>query len=411
MARNPYIDRYDYHYRLTSCHADHTVDTNHSSGHEIRRQAELLSDQFAYHTGVWCPGFASYMVAEPGTRTVRLPRNVPCSECDLPDVLVAGKRQVSGEAPQDSLQPAANVDIEVRMSENDGSERSSLRELYELSADADHARLLKVVDGDSESPTTSPSTPFVRDKSKHSSLLPNFGYLEPLITSTSPVSDPAPQVENADDFAYIGRYIITRESSLPASAPSSTLPAEDFSYLGKLIEVGYEPALPQSWSPTSPDLSALSLSSTQLDVSLTLSTAPSFPIIATGSSIATTTTPAAAPPLSPKYGQYLDLQYQNVPPDYSHESYPSESSGAAQTCPCDHMEPGPPPLPPKPEQYRPRTCRSPIDYEASVEAKYHRGVSQRLRARPERLRRYDEEGRTLHVVNQDVPGWTYSSEG
>lgn len=381
MTGEPCIDCYDHESQLTSSHPKCTVDTTHPLGHGIQHRAELLGDQFACDNDVRYPDFESYVVAKPGTRTAHLPRNVPRYLCDLQDVVIAGKRQVFRKHPQNSFQQASYGDTEIRRFEDDANERSSFMEALELPADADHAGLLEEMDSISESHARYFYTPFVQDTSKRSSLLPDFGYLEPLIRSTSPVSDSAPQVEDANDLAYLGRWIIVHESSVPVSAPSLALPVENSSYLSKFIEVSQEHVAPQPRSPTSRVSSTPSFSSTQ--VSPTLSLASFSPIIPMRSPIATTATPAAAPPLSPWPRQYLHLQYLNVPTACTHEPYPSESLGTPQIRPFDYMEPSPPPLPPKPEPYRPRPCRDPVDYGASVEANYYRGGSQRLQARPE----------------------------
>ncbi|KAF3048793.1 hypothetical protein E8E11_009940 [Didymella keratinophila] len=417
MPDDSYLDRYLYQIQFTPSRPNYTIDSGHPSGHEIRRQAQVLGDQNAYHTDVWYPGFESYVATETEARANHLPHHAPFPAYKLPDVLVAGKRQTSEDDPQDVLQLAAGAEAKGAMSDSCGSECNPLMEVYELPAYTDYAGTLKVSSSVSESHQPFSSAQDIQHKSKRSSLLPDFGYLRPWVTSTILVSASTQQVEDVDDLIHLSRFIIAGGNPLPVSTPSAAPPEEDSEYLAKLIDVGHAPISPPSASTSlsspSSEWSAPSLSPTQ--TSTTSSPAPCSPTTPAGlpkiiARSIVATAPAGSPPLPPKPPEYLALQHRDVMISHAHGSDFCDLSGAREVF-TGSTEAFPRPLPPKPKQYRPRACRSPIDYEARVEAKYYRGVSQRLRSLPERSRRVDEEGEVLHVVCQDVPGWVYSGLG
>jgi hypothetical protein len=239
MPKQFFLDRYLYQYRLFPSHLD-SSDINHFPGYEIRRQAQVLGDQHAYHTDIWYPGFKSYVTTEIVPRAVHPPHHATLPNHDLRGVLAAGKRQTSDDEPQDILQLAARAEVGVAISELSSSKRDPPMEIYELPADDDYAGSLEVGSCVSESHHPICSGNLVQDKSKRSSLLPDFGYLKPLITSTSSfsVQVSTPHVEGVDDFAYLGRYVTTGAPPRPVGPSSGASSEEDFSYVAKLIEVG-----------------------------------------------------------------------------------------------------------------------------------------------------------------------------
>lgn len=351
------------------------------------------------------------MTAGTETRANQLPHHATLLSDDLPATLVAGGRQASENNLQDMPQPTASAEIKINVSELGCSERSPLVEVYELPADTGHVGALELDDVVSELYETIPFTATFRDTVKRSSFLTDFGYLKPLITSTFPVSGPVPQVEGFDNTAYLGQYILTGGSLQPVVTPRKPPPEEDFSYLGELMEVARaltSSPLPFPASPTSTP----SLEPCQSDkppISSTTSSSPATPASSSVTKVAAPLfiAPDALPPLPPKPPQYQILQHADTPAAHSYTPGASESFGTSQDLSVS-TELFPPPLPPKPEQYCLRKCRSPMNYEDCVEAKYYRGISQRQQSRPERFRRYGEQGKVLHVVDRDVPGWTYS---
>jgi len=127
MPGNSYLDHYLYQIQLTPSRPGYTIDSGHPSGYEIRRQAQLLGDQHAYHTDVWYPAFESYVTTETEARANCLPHHAPFPDYEVPDVLVAGKRQTFEDDSQDILQPAAGAEAKVAMPDSRGGERGSTR--------------------------------------------------------------------------------------------------------------------------------------------------------------------------------------------------------------------------------------------------------------------------------------------
>lgn len=215
------------------------------------------------------------MTTEIVPRAVHLPHHATLPNHDLRGVLAAGKRQTSDDEPQDILQLAARAEVGVAISELSSSKRDPPMEIYELPADDDYAGSLEA--GSCVSAFHHPicSAKFIQDKSKRSSLLPDFGYLKPVITSTSSfsVQVSTPHVEGVDDFAYLGRYVTTGALPPPVGPSSGASSEEDFSYVAKLIEVGQTPSSSRTSSSFPSSRSSIqSLSSTKSMASTTLST-------------------------------------------------------------------------------------------------------------------------------------------
>ena len=277
-----------------------------------------------------------YISTETEAHATHRSRHATLPDYRLPDVLIAGKRQTSEDAAQNILQPAANAEYEVAMSEVRGGERDPPMGAYELPADLDYAGTLQMDSSVSGSHQPFYSVHVDQDKSKRSSLLPDFAYLKPLITFTSSVSVSlsTPQVEDADDFAYLGQYVATGAHSPPVGTSSAVSYEENFSYVAKLIEVGQAPiSRPSSRTSSSfpsSKSSAPSLSSTQSETSTTLSTAASLPnsLVGPSGNIALSNTPQISPPLRSKPPEYQKSAWQDLTPVPIIDSDLSEVYGA-----------------------------------------------------------------------------------